>query len=140
MHPRKPDALLEASGGIPALIAQARRLLELRKLLFELLPDAIARSCSIANYKNGKVVIFSANGAVAAKLKLLRAKLCNQLAQRGVEVTGMDIVVQPPERLSAPQQKRSSLSAQAADDLRRLSDQLPDSELKRAISRLAARG
>jgi len=30
-----------------------------------MLPESLARSCSIANYKQGKIVIFAANGATA---------------------------------------------------------------------------
>src|SRR4051812_3588418 len=49
MHPHKPSALLSDSGGIPALMPQARRLLQLRQLLADLLPDAMARACTVAN-------------------------------------------------------------------------------------------
>src|SRR4051812_46490480 len=64
MHPHKPDALLSGSDGIPSLMPQARRLLELRQLLVELLPEALARSCTVANYKHGKLVVFAENNAI----------------------------------------------------------------------------
>jgi hypothetical protein len=52
----------------------------------------------------------------------------------------MEFVVQPLQEPPAPQQKPRGPSAHAAGDLRRLSDQLPDSELKRTLVRLAGRG
>src|SRR5215470_13158402 len=97
MHPHKPDALLSGSDGIPALMPQARRLLELRRLLASLLPDSLARCCAVANYKHGKLVLFAENNAVAAKLRLLSPTLRDRLSDRGVQVTEMDIGVQPPE-------------------------------------------
>jgi hypothetical protein len=139
-HPHKPGAFLKGSGGIPALMPQAQRLLELRQFLADLLPGALARSCSVANYKHGKVVvIFAENNAVAAKLKLLSPTLCDRLAQRGVEITGLEIEVQPPELIGKMHRKAAELSAGAAASLAQLATQLPESELKTSIERLAQR-
>jgi hypothetical protein len=139
MHPHKPGALLTGSGGIPALMPQARRLLELRQILADLLPGALARSCTLANYKHGKLIVFAENNAIAAKLKLLSPQLCDRLSQRGVEVTGMDIGVQPPEPVPNRPQKSSKLSEKAAESLSRFSSQLHESELKNCITRIAGR-
>ena len=95
MHPKNPCAFLNQPDGIAPLMPQARRLIELRKILAAMLPESLARSCSIANYKQGKVVIFAANGATAAKLKLMLPTLSEQLSQRGIEVTGLEVCVQP---------------------------------------------
>ena len=139
MHPHKPDAFLTASGGIPALMPQAQRLLQLRRILIDLLPDGLGRSCSIANYKHGKLVIFAVNSAVAAKLKLLSPALCERLSKRGFEVTGMDIGVQPQDAASNAPEKRARLTEVAAASVDRLSSQLPESPLKACLSRLAGR-
>src|SRR6266702_651217 len=103
------------------------------------LPESLARCCSIANFKQGKVVIFAANGAIAAKLKLMLPTLSEQLSKRGIEVTGLEVCVQP--LASDPQvvEKSAKMSAQAASGLARLSEQLPDSELKTTLVKFAAR-
>ena len=138
MHPQNPGAYLNQPEGIPALIPQAKRLLELRRALARLLPESLARSCSVANYKQGKIIIFAENSAVAAKLKLLRPTLCDQLSKRGVQVTVMEIEVQPrtePVQENLP--KAARMTDSAARSLTDFYNQLPDSELKTTLSRLA---
>src|SRR4051812_35929618 len=113
MHPHKPDALLSGSGGIPALMPQAQRLLQLRQLLADLLPDALAQACTVANYKHGKLVVFAENNTVAAKLRLLSPTLRDHLTNRGVEVTELDIGVQAPEAARKNASKSAHLSGPA---------------------------
>jgi hypothetical protein len=138
-HPENPCTFLIQADGVAALMPQARRLLELRKYLAAALPQALADSCSVANYKQGKVVVYAINGAVAAKLNLLRPSLQQHLAKRGVEVTGMDIRVQPRQDRSQLVEKQSKITSEAVRKLQSLYEQLPDSELKHAVGRLAGR-
>jgi len=137
MHPHKPDALLTGSGGIPALMPQARRLLQLRQLLADLLPEALARACTVANYKHGKLVVYAENNAVAAKLRLLSPTLRDHLSNRGVEVTELDIGVQAPEAAQEKRSKSAHLSGSAAAALAGLATQLPDSPLKERVAEMA---
>jgi hypothetical protein len=139
MRPKNPCAFLNQPDGIAPLMPQARRLIELREILAAVLPEPLARWCSIANYKQGKVVIFAANGATAAKLKLMLPTLSEQLSKRGIEVTGLEVCVQP--LASEPQvvEKSAKISPETAAGLTRLSEQLPDSELKISIGKFAAR-
>jgi hypothetical protein len=136
---KNPCAFLNRPDGIAPLMPQARRLIELREILAAVLPESLARCCSIANYKQGKVVIFAANGAIAAKLKLMLPTLLEQLSKRAIEVTGLEVCVQP--LASGPQvvEKSSKMSLEAVSELARLCEQLPDSELKLAIRKLASR-
>jgi hypothetical protein len=136
---KNPCAFLNQPDGIAPLLPQAQRLIELREILSALLPESLARNCSIANYKQGKVVIFAANGAIAAKLKLMLPTLSEQLSKRAMEVTGLEVCVQPLN--SDPQlvEKSAKMSLEAASGLARLSEQLPDSELKTALGKLASR-
>lgn len=140
MPTQNPCAYLNQPDGIASLMPQARRLIELRGILAAALPESLARSCSIANYKQGKIVIFAANSAVAAKLKLLSPALSEELSRRAVEVTGLEVRVQPlnPERQVV--EKSSKMTAETARGFVRLFEQLPDSELKTAVGRIAARG
>ena len=137
MHPLKPDALLSGTGGIPALVPQARRLLQIRQILADLLPDALARYCTVANYKHGKLVVFAENNAIAAKLRLLSPTLCDRLSDRGVQVTEMDIGVQAPEAAREKAAKSAQLTGSAVASLAELASQLPDSPLKECVSLMA---
>ena len=139
MHPKNPCAFLNQPDGIAPLMPQARRLIELRKILAAMLPESLARSCSIANYKQGKVVIFAANGATAAKLKLMLPTLSEQLSQRGIEVTGLEVCVQPLSSCSQVVEKSAKISREATLELARLCEQLPDSELKTTLGKFASR-
>jgi hypothetical protein len=139
MHTKNPCAFLNQPDGIASLMPQARRLIELRGILSAALPQSLARWCSIANYKQGKVVIFAASGTVAAKLKLMRPTLVEHLSQQGFEVTGLEVRVQPPDRERQVFEKSSKMSAEAAAKLAGLCEQLPDSELKIALARIAHR-
>jgi hypothetical protein len=137
MHMKNPCAFLAQADGIAALMPQAERLIELRKILASLLPESLARRCSVANYKQGRVVIFAVNGAAAAKLKFMLPSFLEQLAGRATEVTGLEVRVQAPDSAHQDTEKSAEISSGAASHLARLSEQLPDSELKTAISRIA---
>jgi hypothetical protein len=139
MHPKNPCAFLNQPDGIAPLMPQARRLIELRKILAAMLPESLARSCTIANYKQGKVVIFAANGATAAKLKLMLPKLSEQLSQRGIEVTGLEVCVQPLSTGAQVVEKSAKISHETTLGLARLCEQLPDSELKTTLGKFASR-
>jgi hypothetical protein len=136
---KNPCAFLNQPDGIAPLMPQARRLIELRESLAAILPESLARCCSIANYKQGKVVIFAANGAIAAKLKLMLPTLSEELSKRAREVTGLEVCVQPLASDAQAVEKSAKMSAEAATGLSQLCEQLPDSELKITLVKIAAR-
>jgi len=136
MQAKNVDAYLEQPGGINSLMPQAKRLLELRRVLLEALPATISGLASVANYRNGRVVIFAANSSIAAKLKLLSPTLKDQFVRQGLQVTAMEIEVQPELRGAAPPPKAAFLSPSARQALATLSSQLPDSKLKTVVCRI----
>lgn len=141
MHSKNLRAYLDSAAGIAALLPQAERLIELRRIYSELVPQQLLRSSSVVNYKQGNVVIFAENNAVAAKLRLLSPRLLNDFSKRGVQVTGIRLEVQPrqePQRAPAP--KHARLSEAGAESLEALARRLPDSKLKQALAEMAARG
>jgi len=140
MPTKNPCAYLNQPDGIASLMPQARRLIELRGILAAALPESLARSCSIANYKQGKIVIFAANSAVAAKLKLLSPALSEELSKRAVEVTGLEVRVQPLDSEGQTVEKSAKMSVEGALRLAQLFEQLSDSELKTVLGRIAGRG
>ena len=133
---KKPCAFLNQADGIAALMSQTERLIRLREILASLLPESLGRRCTVANYKQGRVLIFASNSATAAKLKLMLPSLSEQFSRRAMEVTGLEVVVQAPESENQVFEKTAKISSTAASGLAELCEQLPDSELKSALLRI----
>jgi hypothetical protein len=140
MHSQNLGAYLDHSDGIESLMPQAARLLQLRRHLTAALPEQLARSCEIANYKQGIVVIFAENGAIAAKLGHFRPKLIAYFSERGFEITAIETVVQVkiPQR-PAGTNRAAPLSQAGLASLAGLAGSLPDSPLKQAVEQLVDR-
>ena len=143
MRPKSLGEFLEQSNQSNSLISHANFILDLRIALAKVLPGELARHCSIANYKSGKLVVFADNNAIAAKLKLLAAalpdKISGQLQQTGRQVTAVAIEVQPRAPAAVMPGKSVFLSAASAEEIRALSDQVTDSKLKDILTSLASR-
>lgn len=140
MHSKDLRAYLNSAAGIAALLPQAERLIELRRIYCEIVPQQLLRSSSIVNYKQEKVVIFAENNAIAAKLRLLSPRLLKDFSRRGVQVTGIRLEVQPrQEPRKEPRPKQAKLSSAAAECLQALAERLPDSGLRQALAEMAAR-
>jgi hypothetical protein len=133
---KKPCAFLNQADGIAALMSQTERLIRLREILASLLPESLGRRCTVANYKQGRVLIFASNSATAAKLKLMLPSLSEQFSRRAMEVTGLEVAVQAPESENQVFEKSAKISATAASGLAEFCEQLPDSELKSALLRI----
>src|ERR1019366_7926227 len=118
MHSKNLRAYLDSAAGIAALLPQAERLIELRRIYSELVPQQLLRCSSIVNYKQENVVIFAENNAIAAKLKLLSPQLLNGFSKRGVQITGIRLQVQPRQesRKTLPP-KQAKLSAAGVESL-----------------------
>jgi hypothetical protein len=142
MHSQHISAYLDHSDGTESLMPQATRLLKLRRHLTEILPELLGRSCEIANYKQGKVIIFAENGAIAAKLGHFRPRLLTHFLERGFEVTAIEITVQvqnphlsPPYFPGHP----ARLSQSGLTSLANLAGALPESPLKQILANLVRR-
>ncbi|MCC6474978.1 MAG: DUF721 domain-containing protein [Burkholderiales bacterium] len=140
MHSRRTAAdFLKQADQAAALLPKAVRILELREALLDALPQSLARSCSIANVKQGKVVIFAVNSASAAKLKLMAPLLCQRLSRPGREVTSVIIHAQPPAPCTGVGPKQAWIGEGGANALNALGESLPESSLKSIVQALAAR-
>lgn len=133
---------LDADPSMARLTTHARRLLNLQRSLDAAAPAALARSCRVANFKLGVVFIHADNGAVAAKLRQITARLGDEFRKRGAEVTEIRVKVQPatgnnPTRLSV---SSYTVSVAAKRGLTSLADRLPEeSPLRQALKRLVGR-
>jgi len=142
MRPHSPSEFLEHNEQSNSLIYHANFIMELRKAFAEILPGELSRYCSIANYKNGKLVVFADNNAVAAKLKLLAAgipqRLAGRLNQTSRQVTAVVIEVQPRPREPHASGKAITVSQEGARAVRDLSDQVSDLKLKEVLRSIAS--
>src|SRR5437763_15086612 len=133
---KNPYAFLNQPDGIAPLMPQARRLIELREILAAVLPESLARCCSIANFKQGKVVIFAANGAIAAKLKRMLPTLLEQLSKRAMEITGLEVCVQPLASDLQVVEKSAKMSVEAVNGVAQIWEQLRNSDLKITLANI----
>lgn len=134
MHPKNVSAFLDQ--GLSPLMPKTRRLLDLQRALTDALPPALAQACLVANVKQGKVLVYATNSAVAAKLRLLGSALQTRLSQVAGEVTGLDVQVQVPPQSGARRPAKPPLSAPALQALRELERQLVDPSIKKVITAL----
>src|SRR5262245_13793292 len=139
MQAKRIGDYLDRDDGTSRLVPQAALLLAVRQHLSEVLPDNLRRSCSIANYKQGVVVIVAGNNAVAAKLRHYEPKIIEALGKRGLKATGMRVEVQGGRSFApqVPEKKALFLPASGADALAQLERRLPDGRLKQAVATLA---
>ncbi len=138
--PHTLEDFLDSADGADGVLAHARRLLRLARLYQEIAPAHLCQASRLVNYKAGTVVIHTANGATAAKLRQLAPTLADGFAKRGVECGAVQVKVQAPEfQVQARLPAQKPLSGQAFRTLGDLRDALPDSELRRAVDTLLQR-
>lgn len=142
MQAKRLGEYLDRGAGTSRLVPQAALLLAIRQQLSEVLPDNLWRSCVIANYKQGVVVVVAGTNATAAKLRHLEPRMIEVLGKRGLKATGIKVDVQPTRSFAVqvPEKKALLLSAAARAALGRLACQLPDGRLRRALRTLVSRG
>ncbi len=139
MQARSLEKCLIADSAIERLAQHAERLARLQRIVEAVIPFALARSCRVANYKRGVVVIHAENSAVAAKLRQLAVTLRTALLTSGSDITEVVLKVQPRTATStarpAPQPK--ALSARAEQALTTLARTIPaESPLGVSLRRL----
>lgn len=135
-----PEQYLDSDVNAARLMTHARLLLKLSRRFETLAPPGLRHAAHVANYKSGTIVIHTENGAVAAKLRQMSQRLCDELSKGGTECNGMLVKVQPrqlPLRSSSSTQK--PLSGKACATLQATAETLPDGALKAALASLLAR-
>ena len=121
------------------VMAHARLLLKLTRRFEACAPATVAHAARVANFKSGKIVIHTDNGAVAAKIRQMSQRLCDELSKSGAECSGIEVKVQPrqiPCQSMASTQK--PLSASTCGVLRSTSENLPKGPLRDALETLLA--
>lgn len=136
---KRLNSYFGASQELRRLSVKAEQLLALQRLYERLTPPSLTRASRVVAAEQQTLVLAADNGAVAAKLRQLAPQLAGQFQNAECEVTRIQVRVQvaipPTRRARAPMQ----LSAAGRERLVELAGELPDSPLKSALRRLAAR-
>lgn len=130
---------LAAAGAFARLSGQAENLRHLQALLETALPAYLLPGTRVANLKRGKLVIHTASGAVAVKLRQLAPRLSAGFIQQGQEVTAIEVRVQAGSRISAGPRKTAPkmLGTRSKQALTSLAAGLEeDSPVRQALARL----
>ncbi len=139
MHGKSARDWLTLSADAKTLLTQVNRLQRFQASLSRHAPPTLATAATVSSFSDGIVVIGAANGAIAHKLRLVSTSLLEEFKKLDQEVTQIRITVQGATAMPARTQKRALLPAVAVDSLEQLVTQLPESDLKTALARLATR-
>ena len=119
------------------VLAHARLLIKLARRFQAVAPAGFRHAARVANYKAGKLVIHADNGAIAAKLRQMGQRICDELSKGGTECSEIEVKVQPrqiPETHIPATQK--PISVKACGILRSTAENLPKGALRDALDRL----
>ena len=142
VQPTKVGSLLASDAGLQPVIAKARQINALSKLVFDFLPPELARLVRAVNFHerpgDRQLVLLAASSAAAAKLKLLAEALRQHLLELRAEVNSVSVRVQPGAESVAHVTPGAAprLSPAVLKDLRALHARLPDSPARRALKTL----
>jgi hypothetical protein len=144
MRSKPLSSLLSADAQLSALTDKAMQLARMQQVLVREAPAGIAgiaRMCTVANFRNGTVVIHAANNAVAAKMRLVLPRLLAVFQEMRVDVKAVRIELQIPETptIGSGQPRANVLSTRAGDHLDQLAERLPASPLRSVVHALAQR-
>jgi hypothetical protein len=124
-----------------ALMAKAQQLLGLRLAIEPAIPQPLRNAWRVANLKDGKLIVYAAHNAAAARIALLAPTLIQACLGRGVAIKDLKVEVQPAAFAQRPRRsKRTYLSQGAKRSLKVLEGNLKQGELRERIRAMAARG
>ena len=136
----KIDRFFSAEGDFQPVFEKMREIEALSKLLEGFLPPELAPLVRVANFKDGKLVILAANGAAAAKLRLLSESLGTYITKQRSQVNSVSVRVQPGTGEGAETApKQAHLTQAALQELVALYRRLPESAFRKALKTLLDR-
>jgi hypothetical protein len=139
MTSRSLQEHLASGDSMARLAAHAQRLLQFQRLLEAALPAALRPHARVANFRLGKLLIHAENGAVAAKIRQFGPSLANDLSNKEVKVTQIEVRVQArnPSTPRVPHKPPAPIGSKQKQGLTALARDLPaESPLKGALERL----
>ena len=131
--------LLTATEELKNLQARTRRLIELQTLYSRSVPQELAVSSRVKNYKTGTLFVSADNAAVAAKLKHLAPRTLVALRQVEAEVTAIRIEVQVKRAQRTYKSIKTGLPTDALEKFDSLAQRVSSPGLKSALAALVRR-
>jgi hypothetical protein len=131
--------VLSRTDAFAPLRAGVEQMAAMRRDLRALLPDYLAASVEPGFIKDGKLALFAAHNALAARLRHLEPRLVADLQARGWPVDAVRIRVRPQAVQDPKAPKQARMTPVGAAALMALSEDLPPSPLQEALARMAAR-
>jgi hypothetical protein len=140
MSARKVSDILGDSGELGTIAEAARRVARLQRLYLEAVPRELVESSRIGWARGDVLSITADNGAAAAKLRQIPARILHHMRQTGFEFSSMRIEIQVgrPFRLGAYRHTKP-LSSHALSAIDRTLAEISDSPLKAALAMLSRR-
>lgn len=130
--------LLAAERQFAVALPEAERMAGLNRRFASVVPQAVARVCSVAAIQGDAAIIFCGNGAAASRVRAQARGVAQALSRPDAPVSVVRVKVRAdwaaPER---PEKQDMPVSAVRA--FRDLDAALPDGDLKAAVGRLLAR-
>lgn len=136
---RRISTLFKENAELVALSGQADSLTVSQKIWDATAPDSLKQFTQAGSVKHKRLTVYTDNGAVAAKIKLLLPGLLTKLQKHGLEVTSIRVEVQVKSSPRKAAKIMRSISPQAASSLGALADELSGSELGEVLARLSSR-
>ncbi len=141
MPTNKIGNFLKNSAEFKALSDKAQRLLQLQNTFYESAPPQLAQASRVKNFREGMLFIVTDNTATAAKLRQITPRLLNNIRKHEPQITGIQVTVQVTRsRNEAIRPVRNNeLSSDSIDKLRNLSESIPASPLRSALTNFVRR-
>jgi hypothetical protein len=138
MIPRRLQRIVTDDPALAALWDRTKPLRELQKLYAILVPPYLRTVTRVGAVAADELKLFADSGAAATRLRLLAPGLLAEFRSKGWQFSAIRVAVQVRSRPDpAAGSPRKSLDARGQQSLQQLADQLPESPLQAAISRLA---
>lgn len=135
-----PEHFLEHDANANRLLTHARLLVKLTRRFEAIAPAGLRHSVRVANFKAGKIVIYTDNGAAAAKLRQMSQRLCSEMSKGGLECSELEVKVKPRQPIApGTTHTPKPLSGKTFDLLRSTAENLPKGGLRDALDTLLKR-
>ncbi len=147
MTTRKVNSYLNLLGRTPeyqGLFAKINQLNKMQQIFMAVVPPYLAKQCTLGRISNGALIVYTANGSIATKLKQVSPSLLLKLQKINWQITAIQITVQADyftkNTANSPSdytpKKKLPMSQAGIKHLTQLSEKLPNSMLRHTIELL----
>lgn len=132
---RSFDFLIKKDKGLAKLVGEAHSMLRLDSLFQRLLPDALRGQCQVASLRDGRLLVFADQAAVATRLRFLEGGLKPKLNDAGWPVLQIRVKIGRPLGPAA-RENHLVIGESGLHALEEAAESLEDEGLKAALAQL----